>query len=461
MSTRADSAAWQIHERAAPSPRGYLRLVNAWITRVRAAVLALWDDPRRVRADAVDDDLQLELFRQRLHAPGALPPPPTPRDVAAVGAPAHRQAMRAARQGLLYAGLPRQTLQDRIALQPNEQLLGIDIAPTPEDRATLTRWARRGTDLIRTVERDLVVGIDEHIMRAAREGTPTSALRDVLVERLGISERHGQLIARTEIARLNSAVTESTQRQAGVERYKWRSAHDSRVRPRHRELDGTVHAWSQPPAGAGPYGDPAHPGSSPNCRCVAIPVVDGADVTPTPKYPAPDASNRPLPAPRPQPLPRPAPRIDPAEVERAAHLDQWVHGSKRKASVAWKQAAIDELGAGGVPFSRVAWNFTEADRAAARRAVRLQYDMTQTALAAQRVQVVKLYRGVKGQYDAAGSLESWTTDIATARKFAGPSGVVIVEDVPASRILAHSGGPGWKNGKFGEQHEWIVLGERP
>jgi hypothetical protein len=137
----------------------------------------------------------------------------------------------------------------------------------------------------------------------------------------------------------------------------------------------------------------------------------------------------------------------------------WVHGSNNKAAVALKIAAQDELNAGGLVYSKVGFRYTAADIAAARSAARWMYEQTQRDLAAKGVRSVRLYRGT-AQGDAVNALESWTTDIAVAIKFAKRvGGVVIVEDVPASRILVYHRGPGWKNGAFGDQSEYVLLGE--
>lgn len=268
MNHRHADAAWKVQERGAPSPRAYLRLVNAWMTRVRARLKALLD--KHADADTTDDDAkQLDLFRRKLNQPGVIPPPPDEQDLAAVGWPAAKQSARAARQGLLFAGYPRVELEGRLrAAGPT--LVGIDIAPTEADRLVLRGWAKDGTDLIRTVSQDLVTDLDEQIVKAAREGR--TDLARVVEERLGVHQRHAQFIARDQIAKLNAAITQGTQRAAGVTHYKWRSSRDERTRPMHRELDGTIHAWDDPPV-TDDKGRTNHPGEDFQCRCVSIGVV--------------------------------------------------------------------------------------------------------------------------------------------------------------------------------------------
>lgn len=53
-----------------------------------------------------------------------------------------------------------------------------------------------------------------------------------------------------------------------TERYVWRSRRDEKVRPAHRANDGHIFSWSTPP-------ETGHPGTEPNCRCVAVPYREG------------------------------------------------------------------------------------------------------------------------------------------------------------------------------------------
>lgn len=136
-------------------------------------------------------------------------------------------------------------------------------------------------------------------------------------------------------------------------------------------------------------------------------------------------------------------------------LDQWVIGSKRRASVLLKKAAVKELGLPGVAYSRVKWQIPAEDVEATRSVVRRIYEDTQESLRKKGIKTIRLYRGVQTGYSDVGALESWTTDPQLAKKFDGFD--VLVKDVPAEHIFAYSGGPHWKNGRFGEQYEYVVL----
>lgn len=147
-------------------------------------------------------------------------------------------------------------------------------------------------------------------------------------------------------------------------------------------------------------------------------------------------------------------------TETIAHvIDQWVHGSKRKTSVMAKQAVINEFGLPGVAYSRVQWKIDPDAVTALQPAMRQLYDDTQSALKERYPNgTIKVYRGIKEGYALVGAMESWTTDYAMAVKFdGGKNGDILEMDVPIEHVLAFSGGPHWKNGKFGEQSEFVLL----
>ena len=58
------------------------------------------------------------------------------------------------------------------------------------------------------------------------------------------------------------------EREMGVERYRWSTSGDERVRPTHQSNSGRVFRWDSPPA------DTGHPGSDVMCRCGAEALFD-------------------------------------------------------------------------------------------------------------------------------------------------------------------------------------------
>ena len=153
-----------------------------------------------------------------------------------------------------------------------KRVFGVDLTAVvrEEDLAYyLESAAARNAGLIKGLAADTVKRIQNTVTTAVINGTPAKVLRKKLTEDFGFSDRRAKLIARDQIAKLNSDLNRERHLQAGVTTYTWRTAHDERVRPLHRSLDGEVYQYGKPTGAE--QGLP--PGQPVNCRCVAVGVV--------------------------------------------------------------------------------------------------------------------------------------------------------------------------------------------
>lgn len=87
-----------------------------------------------------------------------------------------------------------------------------------------------------------------------------------------VAASHARLIARTEVARTASLLTQVRAEYIGSEGYIWRTSDDADVRPLHKKLEGKFINWDKPPI-AGENGERAHAGQIYNCRCWPEPVI--------------------------------------------------------------------------------------------------------------------------------------------------------------------------------------------
>lgn len=101
----------------------------------------------------------------------------------------------------------------------------------------------------------------------------------------GVSKYRASVIARDQTSKLASQMAQARQEDAGITHYIWRTAGDQRVvgKPgglypegntkhgNHYERDGQPFAWNDPPSDG-------HPGSAICCRCVAMPVLNPAQL---------------------------------------------------------------------------------------------------------------------------------------------------------------------------------------
>ncbi|UBN55300.1 phage minor head protein [Pantoea agglomerans] len=90
-----------------------------------------------------------------------------------------------------------------------------------------------------------------------------------------VAASRARLIARTEIGRASTALTQARSLALGSTGYIWRTAEDGDVRHSHAEMEGKFVSWDKPPTLDGLTG---HAGALPNCRCYCEVVIPHANV---------------------------------------------------------------------------------------------------------------------------------------------------------------------------------------
>jgi SPP1 gp7 family putative phage head morphogenesis protein len=90
-----------------------------------------------------------------------------------------------------------------------------------------------------------------------------------------VARSRAVLIARTEVARTASVLTQARAMHAGITHYRWQTSKDSDVRPGHKAMQGKICEFAKPPA-VNENGRIMHhhPGQIWNCRCWAEPLVE-------------------------------------------------------------------------------------------------------------------------------------------------------------------------------------------
>lgn len=387
-----------------------------------------------------------------------------------------------------------------------ESTLGISyVASEPWLSDQLETFRSQNVSLINTLVGDELNQVEGILQRGSARGLSVDVLRKQIEDRFKISRGRATTIARDQTNKLNGQLTRLRQQQAGIGKYTWRTSGDGLVRDSHAELEGTVHAWNDPPV-TNANGDRNHPGEDYNCRCYAEPVLDevveGLEaIAPSPPTPAAiqraalGASARRL---RPAPRPRAVPRVEiptgPVTVtiprtKRQVRLTrtqararatastlrssaaararapfrqrrewmqwEWVHGSNRKTSVMMKEAARRSFNLNGVVYNPRGFKIPTREIALAKKDLKKIYRQTQAEFRRKGITKVKLYRGLRGPVAENGALESWTTDINTAKKFGTYS--IQVKEVPIDRILISHRNRDWIDGVFGKQAEYVVM----
>ena len=132
-------------------------------------------------------------------------------------------------------------------------------------------WIRENLDLISSIEaetlRKLRWELSQRIVETTGDAKLETVLADYIENQARIESNRAVLIASDQVGKLNGRLMQYEQQRAGITQYRWETMQDSRVRPSHRERQGEIFSWNEPPSDG-------HPGEAVRCRCVADPVFD-------------------------------------------------------------------------------------------------------------------------------------------------------------------------------------------
>jgi len=153
--------------------------------------------------------------------------------------------------------------------------IGIDIGAviSKNDLSDLMSLAaQRNASLIKSLSEDVAKRVEQAALENLANGGTAKQLQQRLTEDFGIAKRRAKTIARDQTSKLTGDLNRFRQQQSGVEKYRWSTSRDERVRATHRANEGKIFSWDDPPA-------TGHPGHEVNCRCTAIAIIeiDGVD----------------------------------------------------------------------------------------------------------------------------------------------------------------------------------------
>lgn len=139
-------------------------------------------------------------------------------------------------------------------------------------REQIRRWVDENVNLISTLPDESLEEMRRVIEESFLSGKTNRDIVKEIQERYKVSRNKARFYAVDQLAKLNASIAKQQQTSCGVEEYEWSSSRDSRVRERHKQLDGTIQRWDNPPIVDYKTGRRAHPGEDYRCRCVAIPI---------------------------------------------------------------------------------------------------------------------------------------------------------------------------------------------
>lgn len=151
-----------------------------------------------------------------------------------------------------------------------QQRTGIDFSGLMSDGAlqeAVDEAVAANIALINSIPQQYIDKVEQAVMASLQAGTLNATLADDLLKIEGVTKSRAKLIARDQLGKINSRLSQIRQQSLGITHYFWSTSHDERVRDRHKRWDGDRIAWDTPTIDG-------HPGQAIQCRCTAIPDLD-------------------------------------------------------------------------------------------------------------------------------------------------------------------------------------------
>ena len=159
------------------------------------------------------------------------------------------------------------TLKDAITIVPEitpEQREALKAQYVDDVNLSVKNFTKAQTDKLRAmVEENLFTGLADN-----------KSLVKAIIDEFGVTESKARFLSRQESSLFTAKYRKITYMEAGITKYRWSTSHDEKVRLFHKDLDGKIFSWDNPPI-TSPTGARNHPGEDFGpCRCVAIGIID-------------------------------------------------------------------------------------------------------------------------------------------------------------------------------------------
>jgi SPP1 gp7 family putative phage head morphogenesis protein len=146
------------------------------------------------------------------------------------------------------------------------QNLRQEIASAPVGH-TMQQLISERVDEIKSIPLDAASHVFNLAVEAQTAGRRSSEIVEHILATEDVTLARARMLARTAVAAASSTLVEARALYVGSPGYFWRTSKDSDVRKDHHELNGTFHAWDDPPIVDKRSGFRSHPGCNANCRC--------------------------------------------------------------------------------------------------------------------------------------------------------------------------------------------------
>ncbi len=165
---------------------------------------------------------------------------------------------------------------------PISQKIGVAVV-LPEGKTTelMQSWILANEMEVERLQKNHIDRMLSIVQRGWEDGLSYQAITEQLINQTGVTKNYAKFVARDQVGSLNGSLTRERNEQLGVEKFKWRTSEDERVRgdpsgrypkakPSHFKFANQTYDWKN---GTG-VSRAKFPGADYQCRCYAESIIE-------------------------------------------------------------------------------------------------------------------------------------------------------------------------------------------
>jgi len=117
-----------------------------------------------------------------------------------------------------------------------------------------------------------IIRMREVVGKMSIDGQSVKTIEDYLIKEFGVAQRKARFLARNESAIASTSYLVSKYQAEGFTTFKWHTNIDGRERPLHKQLNGQIFRFDNPPIIDERTGERGLPSQTYNCRCSFSPI---------------------------------------------------------------------------------------------------------------------------------------------------------------------------------------------
>lgn len=146
-------------------------------------------------------------------------------------------------------------------------IVGVDVfGAEPWLEQSAAGFVERNVALIKTIPQTLFDEVEARVTQAVTQGQRWEDLSKIIEDRFNVSKSRADLIARDQTTKFFGELQRQRNKGIGIEKERWNTQNDNRVRESHEDLEGVEYNVEKPPLGG--------PGWPVGCRCFGSPVLE-------------------------------------------------------------------------------------------------------------------------------------------------------------------------------------------